>query len=595
MEETTFDLKNFIWILRRWAWLLVLGSLLGIGLSLLINNRINPVYQATTKVLVARAGQYQSSDFTAYLSDLQLTQTYLQLLTTTTVLDIVSERTGIQIEPEDIKAQVIRDTQIIQIDIEDTNPQQAALIANSMVEVLIEQNEVIQSGRYDSMEESLRLQKTQIEVEIQNLQSQIEEASTQSLDEQKVWIESQLISLQGEEASLQQEIAELGRVTSPEKRLLFDQKTARLEQVQSLLSLYQENYNNLLLTYGAPAQSLNDTTNSQLTLLTTTRTLYQQFYATVLKDLETVRLARLQNTPNVVQIEIASAPEKSIRPRLLVNTILGGLVGFMLIAVVAFLRETLNDTLNTSDAIEQVLGVPVIGFLAEMRNKKKNTGEIHVAHQPRSPVSEAFRSLRTNLELASVQKSIHTLLVTSPQSSEGKTTVAINLAVILSQAGKRVALLDADMHRPQVHKLLGVSNEMGISELFSDIAKVQNVGRTRVDLPNLMIITTGSLPPNPSELLGSDKMSQILNEIESMVDIVVIDAPPTFIADAQILAIKVDAVLLVIQPRVTHIESARSSMDMFKRTGTRVVGVVMNRISRNHNNYYGSYKYFSLY
>ena len=493
MEEATFDLKEFIWILRRWVWLLLLGLSLGAGLSFLINNRITPIYQATTKVLVTRSGQSQSSDYTAYLSDLQLTQTYLQLITTKTVLDVASERTGVQIKPENIKAQVIRDTQIIQIDIEDSDPQQAALIANSMVDVLIAQNEVIQSGRYASMEENLRLQKTQIETEIQNLQSQIEEASTQSLEEQKVWIEGQISSLQEEEASLQQEITDLGVIKSPEDRLLSDQKNARLEQVHSLLSLYQENYNNLLLTYGSPTQNTNNSTNSQLTLLTTTRALYQQFYATILKDLETIRLARMQNTPNVVQIEMASAPEDPIRPRFLVNTILGGLVGFVFIAGIAFLHETLDDTLKTSDAIEQVLEVPVIGFVSEMRNKKKNAGEVYVARQPQSPASEAFRSLRTNLELASAQQSIRTLLVTSSQSSEGKTTIAINLAVILSQAGKRVALLDADMRCPQVHKLLGISNEIGISDLFGGTAEIQTVSHTRVDLPNLMIITTGNL------------------------------------------------------------------------------------------------------
>ena len=588
MEEPNFDLKDLIWILRRWAWLLVFGILFGSGLSLLINISIAPVYQATTKVLITRTGQFQLSDYTAQLSNLQLTQTYLQLLSTKTVLDIVSERTGIQIEPEDIKTQVIKDTQIIQIDIENSDPNQAALIANSMVEVLIEQNEVIQSGRYNSMEESLRLQKTQIEEEIQNIQRQIEQVSTQSLEQQKSWIEMQISSLQEEEDRLQQEIEEMGVVISLDERQLFDQKSARLDQVQSLLSLYQENYNDLLLTYGSPAQSTIDITNSQLTLLTTTQALYQQFYATVLKDLGTARLARMQNTPDVIQIEIASAPEDPIRPRILVNTIFGALAGFVLIAGIALLRETLDDTLKTPEDVERALGMPVIGFVAEMKHKKNNARDLLIANQPRSPSSDAFRSIHANLELASVQNPIHTILVTSPGTSEGKSTIAVNLAAIISQTGKRVALLDADLRHPQIHILLGLPNDAGISNLFGNHAEIQTVSQTRPDLPDLMIITSGSLPPNSVELLGSDKLRQILNGLQSLVDLVVIDSPPSFIADTQILVSKVDAVLFVIQPGHTHIKAAQNSTELFKRAGARIVGVVMNRIPRDRNYYYSS-------
>ncbi|RPJ38047.1 MAG: polysaccharide biosynthesis tyrosine autokinase, partial [Chloroflexi bacterium] len=187
------------------------------------------------------------------------------------------------------------------------------------------------------------------------------------------------------------------------------------------------------------------------------------------------------------------------------------------------------------------------------------------------------------------------LLVTSPGPAEGKTTVATNLAAIFSQASKRVALVDGDLRRPHIHSMFGMSNRDGLSNLFRNQASPHSVSRSKVDLPQLMIITSGSLPPNPAELLGSERMEQILKDLHSLADIVLIDTPPSVVADAQVLAAKVDAVIMVIQPGKTHAEAARVTLETFKRAGARVVGVVLNRIPRNRNYYYGGYQYYSPY
>jgi len=266
-----------------------------------------------------------------------------------------------------------------------------------------------------------------------------------------------------------------------------------------------------------------------------------------------------------------------------------------LAAGIVFLFEYLDNTLKNPEDVERMLGVPVLGFVAEIKSKGKSAEEVYVTRQPRSPVSEAFRALRTNLEFASVERPIRTLLVTSPGPSEGKTTVAANLAAIFSQADKRVALLDADLRRPHVHRFLGLSNREGLSNLFRNQAGVRTVARGKSTLPHLTVITSGNLPPNPAELLGSEKMTHILDDLQMVNDMVVIDTPPSLVADAQILAAKVDAVLLVIQPGATQAEAARSSLETLRRAGARVVGVVLNRIPRNRSYYYGGYKYYSPY
>jgi capsular exopolysaccharide synthesis family protein len=585
------ELKEYFRIVQRWLWLLVLGLVLG-GVGGYLGSRMqDPVYQASTRAMVMRPPLEQSSDLTFY-SDQQLVQTYIQLLTTQPVLEAASERLGYAVKKEQVSVQQSRDTQIIQVTVEDRDRERVADIANVLVEVLIEQNDNLQAGRFASTEESIQAQITQVEGQLSLIQGQVDQISTKSFQDQLEEVRAQIEPLETEVSALQQEIAALP-TWNTENRVKIAEKQARIEQIEPLLNLYQQIYSNLIVL-GKPLDASSDTT-SRLAQLQSTLGLYQQLYLNLLSSLETVRLARLQNTPNIVLIEPAVRPGAPIRPRTLVNTALSMAVGLMLAAGIVFLIEYLDDTLKTPEDVARVLGLPVLGFVAEMKYRNNSAEEVYVSRQPRSPVSEAFRSLRTNLEFAAVQKPIRSLLVTSPGPAEGKTTVATNLAAIFSQANKRVALVDGDMRRPHIHSMFGMSNRDGLSNLFRNQASPHSVSRSKVDLPHLMIITSGSLPPNPAELLGSERMEQILKDLDSLVDTVVIDTPPSVVADAQVLAAKVDAVVMVIQPGVTHAEAARVTLETFKRAGARVVGVVLNRIPRNRNYYYGGYQYYSPY
>jgi capsular exopolysaccharide synthesis family protein len=594
------ELKQYLALLRRWAWLLVLGLVLGALGGFVGSLYQTPVYEASTRILVTRAPQDKVSDLT-YLTDQQLTQTYVQLLTTQPVLDAVSQKLFYTIQPEQIHVKPITNTQIIQVTFEDNNPQHAALVANMLVKVLIDQNENLQTGRYAATEESLQAQIKQIQDQIDALQSQIDHVSTQAVQDQLSQVQNQINELQSEASGLEQDINALTAPATPsasplplEDQARLADKQARLAQIKPILSLYQQIYTNLVVL-GKPVTAGNTPEGTRLSQLQTTLGLYQQIYINLLNNLETVKLARLQNTPNVVQIEPATVPDTPVRPRPLVNTLLAGAVGLLLVAGIAFLIEYLDDTLKTPEDVERILGLSVIGYVADIEYPVKSERGVYVVKQPRSPVSEAFRSLRTNLEFSGVDKPLQTILVTSAGPGEGKTTISVNLAAIIAQGGKSVILLDADMRRPQVHAFLNLPNHIGMSDLFRNTPSFRMVAHELESLKDAVVITSGSPPPNPTELLSSDRMNHILNDLKGKAEVVILDSPPSMVADAQILAAKVDGVILIVYPGHTHIDAALAAVDQMKRAGARILGVVLNRIPKNRSYYYGGYRYYSPY
>jgi succinoglycan biosynthesis transport protein ExoP len=274
------------------------------------------------------------------------------------------------------------------------------------------------------------------------------------------------------------------------------------------------------------------------------------------------------------------------------------MAGVLIMGAIAFLIEYLDDTLKTPEDVTHRLHVPVIGLIGELDRHKKKKREIEarvfVAENPLSPLTEAFRTLRTNLDFASVDKPIRTLIVTSAGPSEGKSTIAVNLAAVIAQGGRRVILLDADLRRPSIHRYLGIPNRNGLTNLFRNPKQLTEV-INEFGNPSISVITSGEQPPNPSELLASERMESILSELKELSDIVIIDTPPAIISDSIALSPKVDGVLIVIEPGGTRIGPAQVLMEQLQRAGARVVGVVLNPISKRSSHYYTKYGYYSSY
>ena len=602
------EAKQYLMLLRRWAWLLMIGLVLGGASAFVFSILQQPIYQASTRVLVMRAPDSgASSDFT-YLNDQQLAQTYAQTITTRPILEAVGQKLGVDVSVGQITVQIVSNTQLIQISVEDTDPQRAADITNTLVDVFIDRNNELQAGRFADSEESLQSQIKQIETQIAAFESQTSAASQDDINRAKTQMDAlrqQIVSLQGELAEMNPPAATAKpgfraptpAPLSPETQAQISAKELTLQQLQGMYDLYQQLYNNLVVlgNNGNLTSGQNGAAQLQSTLV-----LYQQIHANLLSSYENVRLSRLRSTSNIVPVEPAVRPANPIRPKPLTNTGLGAVVGLLLAGGIAFLIEYLDDSIKNPEDVERILGLPVLGYIAEIKLDKKDKGGMNVANQPRSPVAEAFRSLRTNLEFSGVDQPLRTILVTSAGPGDGKTTVSVNLASIFAQGGKRVTLIDADLRRPGVHHFFDLDNHIGLTDVFRGRLALEAVsysqnGAGGKDAGELSVITTGSLPPNPAELLASDKMSQLLASLKGERDLVIVDSPPSIVADAQVLAAKVDGVIIVLWPGHTHWEEARATLEQLKRAEARVVGVVFNRIPRNRGNYYGGYKHYSPY
>ncbi|MHB8399785.1 MAG: polysaccharide biosynthesis tyrosine autokinase, partial [Candidatus Limnocylindrales bacterium] len=209
----------------------------------------------------------------------------------------------------------------------------------------------------------------------------------------------------------------------------------------------------------------------------------------------------------VTVVDPASPPLQPSSPRVLLNTILTALVGLLLAIGFVFLLDYLDDSLKTSDDVEAALGLPTLGSIVKMRTEKGRSEIYRLATilYPRSSVAEAYRTLRSNIEFASVDAPVKVLLVTSSIPSEGKTTTAANLAVAMAQTGRSTILLDADLRKPGVHRIFDVPNVRGLTTLLrSDEATIDDVA-LETEQEGIRVITTGPLPPNPAELMGSQR------------------------------------------------------------------------------------------
>jgi capsular exopolysaccharide synthesis family protein len=315
----------------------------------------------------------------------------------------------------------------------------------------------------------------------------------------------------------------------------------------------------------------------------------RQVYDSLLQKEKELRVASNSRTNNVRLVDRAEVPRSPISPGGRRTWLLALSIGLVLSVSVAYGLDYMNDTIKTPEDIAQRLKLPLLGLVPSVRGDKHPV--LASSHVP-SDFGESFRALRTALVSAYPSEGTKILLVTSAQPLEGKTTTAANLAMALAYGGGRVLLVDADMRRPGLHRPLRLTNERGLSQVLTGQARVRDVIQRTVD-PNLLAITAGLTPPNPSELLQSERMKTLLaNLSHGPFDWIVVDTPPVLaVTDAVILAPLVSGVTFVVGAEMTRRRLAERALETVMQSRPRYAAVVLNKVDFDRNKYYYSRYY----
>ena len=289
-------------------------------------------------------------------------------------------------------------------------------------------------------------------------------------------------------------------------------------------------------------------------------------------------------------VQQAQLPTAPTSPRPGLNLALGLLVGLALGVGGAVMRETLDTTVKGLEDARELLGAPMLGAISYDSDAARKP--LVVVHSPNSVRSEAFRQLRTNLQFVDIEHSLHSVVVTSSVPGEGKTTTTCNLAIMLAQAGLKVILVEGDLRRPRLADYMGIEGAVGLTSVLLGLSPLQDVLQPWGDR-NLRVLASGPLPPNPSELLGSHGMQDLLRELEKQADIVVIDAPPLLpVTDAAVLGTLTSGLVMLIRSGSTRREQVARAVSTINAAGATLLGGVLNMVpTRGPDSYEYGYGY----
>jgi succinoglycan biosynthesis transport protein ExoP len=337
----------------------------------------------------------------------------------------------------------------------------------------------------------------------------------------------------------------------------------------------------------------------------------EKLFAMLTEHMKDADLARMMRSNNIHLIEPATEPTSPIRPRVSVNVMLGVVLGLLAGLGLVWVRDTLDSSLKTPDDVERILGVTFLGLLPTIEEELRPRGgkksrraaaqqlppgmapELIVQERPHSGIAEAARSIRTNLMFTNPDKPYRKLLVTSAAPAEGKTTVACSIAIALAQSGQRVCIIDCDLRRPRLHRIFDRVGNSGVTNVLVGEASLAEVAQPTM-VENLWCVPSGPSPPNPADLLHSDRFKKFLDDAGEMFDRIVIDSPPLVaVTDSAIISRLVDGTVFVLRAFSTTRALGRQGIRALADVDAPVVGAVLNAVdlSRNEYSYYQNYYY----
>lgn len=523
------ELRHYFFILRKWLWLVILGAVLGAGSAYVFSKYSTPIYQSTATLLISQGDNASGVSYTDLIAGQNIAATYVEQIKSPVILGQVITDLNLPFTPQQLGSmltvQQVRNTLLINITIEDANPERAQAIANQIATDFSASNMAIQQARYQAAQSDLDQQ-------VADLRKRIDDT--------------------------QKALVPLGDPTDPKS-------TSAPEFVR---------------TQRLSLQMQLDTLQAQYTVL--------------LQSAQNFRLAASRSMDSLTVSTPAQLPRAPIRPQTMMNTLLGLVVGVMLGVGIAFLIEYLDDTVKTSDDVTRVMNLNTLGNVMRFPVGAHSANALVTFAAPRTPYAEAYRNLRTNLQFALLGDSAKTLVVTSAEPGEGKTTTLANAAVALAQAGKRVIVVDTDLRRPTLHKLFNLHQEPGLTDVMMQGLDGLSSVLQETSIPGLRVLPSGTIPPNPAEILSTRWLDGVIDALKQQADMVLFDSPPILpVTDAMLLAAKTGNVLWVIGSGKTRSDALRKAKEALVHTEAKVLGVVLNKLSSRRGGY--GYYYYNYY
>ncbi len=491
--------KDYLLIVWRRRWILIFTILATLAVVAVGTYLTPPTYAASAILRVATASS-GSVSYTDYVYADRLVNTYVHISTSRPVLDELAVRLG-RTEAPEVQVQIVTNTELLSISVEDSDPQLAATAANTLASILIEQSQSLYTGGGRDPKDILADQLTQIEAEL------------------------------------------------TAARAAYDE-----------------------LVRNSPSDS------EAIAAASSAIDLKQNTYATLLEQYEEARLSDALRANTISILESAIPPEKPIRPNVLINFGLGFILALLAGLGLVFVFSHFDTTLYTTSQIERLVGQSALAHIPVTHPQQV----LLTGSDGRSPYGQSYRRLRSTFLNQLQTLACQTVMITSPEPEEGKSTIAVNLAVTLAQAGRRVILVDFDLARSQVAQILNLPNELGLANVLTGQTELNSALQSAA-CPGLRVLTSGTSASESGLYLNSSLVGDLVNQLAAQSDIVLFDSPAILlISDSTDLAAEVDGVLMVVRRGATHqpaLEEARSLLD---KLNTPIIGYIVNRAEANH-------------
>ena len=328
--------------------------------------------------------------------------------------------------------------------------------------------------------------------------------------------------------------------------------------------------------------------NPDLVALRAQRSSVDGLRATFKQKLDQLQVDSAQKTGGAQLVEQAMLPEDPISPKPLRNSVLGLLLGLLLGMGLVFLLDQLDDDLKSKEDVEAASGgLPVLGLIPEVEHWKDRTiALVSESTKEERIASEAYRALRTSVLFLGLDRQMRSIQVTSPLQGEGKSTTSANLAVTLAQAGTRVIVMCCDLRRPRLHEFFGLSNDKGFTSVLLGLEPLKDVVQQVPGIPNLKLVASGPVPTNPSELLVSERASNVITVLQTQCDLLLIDCPPVLpVTDAVAMSQRVQGTIVVVSGSETSRRELRRTVELLRQVNAPLLGTVVNGISRGDTGY----------